>query len=61
MERIIINLTKRTTGGIEMNNTLMTKINTYYGCSLSEKVLLLTVILISIVTGKVRRADVTHA
>lgn len=61
MERIIINLTKRTTGGIEMNNTLMTKINTYYGCSLSEKVLLLTVILISIVTGKVRRADVAYA
>lgn len=58
---IIINLTKRTTGGIETNNTLTTKINTYYGCSLSEKVLLLTVMLISIVTGKVRRADVAHA
>lgn len=39
----------------------MTKINSDDGCALCEKMLLLTVILLSIVTGKVIKADVMCA
>lgn len=40
-----------------MNNKLMTKINTYDGCPLCEKMLLLTVVLMSVVMGRVRKVD----
>lgn len=59
-EICIIHLTKRTNGSIEMCKKLMTKTNTYDGCSLCENTLLLSDIDICC-HGKVRKADVMRA
>lgn len=40
-----------------MHNKLMTKINTYGDCSLCEKMLLLTVVLMPVVMGKVKKVE----